>query len=173
MSMNSITGTNNAWGSEYSLAAGAAYAAGSPQTSRGAVQLFLDASSMAAGDTYEIRFYRKINGTARAVTFPIAGAQSEPIVSLVFLMSEDWDVTLVCTAGTNTRAIAWSIARELSGLAEEVESGFTQQRYLKIIGATTSGPRDADGNFDSIGGVEDQVVGTAGDGTRAGITYGA
>ncbi len=183
MSMTNIAGTNNAWGSEYSLAAGAAYAAGSPQSSRGTIQLFLNVSAMAAGDTYTVKFYRKINGTAFAVSIPIAGAQGEPFVSLPLVMSEDWDISLICSAGTNTRAITWSIAIDTTAdttatitaaiLAATVETGFSVARYLKIIGAAVAGARDSDGNFDSLAGTEEQIAGTAGDGTRSGITYGA
>jgi flagellar basal body L-ring protein FlgH len=108
-----FSGTNSSWGTEYSLTNASTTIAN--QTAAGVYQLFLDLSAMASGDTYTVRIYEKVrSASTRRIVLEhvVTGAQSPPnwaFPSMVLL--NGWDMTLICTAGTNTRAIEWSIRK--------------------------------------------------------------
>ena len=81
------------------------------QTSKCAVQLFLDLSALTVTETYVLTWYEKVNaGTARAFsTTTFTGVQTPAhYVSLSYVVGEGFEVSLDKTAGTD-RAIAWSI----------------------------------------------------------------
>lgn len=108
------SGTNSSWGTEYSLT-NASAPASAAQTDDGVYQLFLDLSAMASGDTYVVKVYEKVRsaGTRRVVlSHTLVGAQTDPNWCFPALtLLHGWDFSLVCTAGTNTRAIEWSIRK--------------------------------------------------------------
>jgi hypothetical protein len=81
------------------------------QTTDVALEVWLDLNNLAAGDSFRVRAYEKINGgTARAVydtTF--SNAQSPPVKRIeVGIVGEGWEVSILRTAGAD-RVIAWSI----------------------------------------------------------------
>ncbi len=81
------------------------------QTTKCAVQLFLDLSALTASETYVLRWYQKVNaGTARVFsTTTFTGVQSPAnYASLSFVVGDGWEASLQKTAGTD-RAIAWSL----------------------------------------------------------------
>lgn len=111
---NEFSGNNASWASEYSLI-GVAGAAAS-NTTPGVYQLFLDLSALASGDTYAIRIYEKARnsaGTQRIVVeHVVVGAQSPPIWAFPSMtLLNGWDMRVICTAGTNTRSIDWSVRK--------------------------------------------------------------
>lgn len=97
---------------EYSLPADANYSSGSPQTSDGIFQCFLDLSAMVAGDEYLFQVYEKVQsgGTQRVVwKQSFLNLQAEPHwVSPSLMLMHGWDMTLDRQAGSD-RTIGWSI----------------------------------------------------------------
>lgn len=97
---------------EYSLPADANYSSGSPQTSDGVFQLFLDLSALTTTEEYLLKVYEKVQsgGTQRVVwSRTFLGAQSEPHwVSPSLVLMHGWDMTLDKIAGTD-RTIGWSV----------------------------------------------------------------
>lgn len=81
-------------------------------TTKGIYQLFLDLSTLLAGDSYTLKIKEKVQaaGTQRtAQTTVISGAQSDPVyVTPALALFNGWDFTLQSTGGT-ARIIAWSI----------------------------------------------------------------
>jgi hypothetical protein len=82
------------------------------QTSKCAVQLFLDLSALTVTETYTLKWYEKVNaGTARqfVATTTFTGVQSPAnYASLQYIVGEGWEVSLTRTAGTD-RSISWSL----------------------------------------------------------------
>lgn len=101
---------------EYSLPADTTTGVPTSQTTDGVFQVFLDLNALAAGDSYELKIYEKVQsaGTQRLVdTLYFLGVQSRPHVVLpTLILMHGWDVTLKKLAGTD-RTIGWSI-RQLS-----------------------------------------------------------
>jgi len=108
-----FSGTNSSWGTEYSLSNSSTTLAN--QTDDGVYQLFLDLFNMASGDTYVVKVYEKVRSadTRRVVlSHTLVGAQTDPNWCFPALtLMHGFDFSLVCTAGTNTRAITWSIRK--------------------------------------------------------------
>lgn len=81
-------------------------------TTDGVVQLFLDLSALAAGDTFTIKFYEKVTsaGTQRLVeSWVVSGVQSEPHwVSPSVIVMYGWDFTVTKNTGTD-RSITGSV----------------------------------------------------------------
>lgn len=81
-------------------------------TTDGVYQLFLDLNALAAGDSFQIRIYEKVqsSGTQRLVYEAIVtGAQGAPVfVAPSMVLLHGWEMTLKKLAGTD-RAIPWSI----------------------------------------------------------------
>ena len=107
------SGTNSSWGTEYSLTASSTVLG--TQTDDGVFQLLLDVFNMASGDTYVVKIYEKVRsvGNKRVLlSHSLVGAQTDPNWCFPGLtLMHGWDFTLICTAGTNTRAIEWSIRK--------------------------------------------------------------
>jgi len=99
---------------EHSLPADATYDIGSPQTSDGVFQVFIDLNALAAGDEFRIRLYEKVQSsdTQRLVWEKFfVGVQNEPNwVSPSIILLHGWDITLLKIAGTD-RTITWSIRK--------------------------------------------------------------
>ena len=95
---------------EYSLPADSTTLAA--QTDDCILQVWLKMDANAAGDTFELKVYEKVNaGTATVVyTTQYVGAQSQLIAIPSLIVGEGWDVTLKKIAGTD-RAIAWSLRK--------------------------------------------------------------
>ena len=104
-------GTEAVSTTEWSIPRDAAYAIGSPQTSDGVFQLFLDVSDMISGDELQIRIYEKVQAadTQRMVIQSILyGPQSPPVwVSPSLVLMHGWDMTLDAITGTIT--VTWSV----------------------------------------------------------------
>lgn len=83
-------------------------------TNDGVYQALLDVSTLAAGDTFRVRVYEKVQaaGTQRICYEAIlTGAQAEPIFVLpTLILLHGWDITLFKVAGTD-RSIEWSIRK--------------------------------------------------------------
>lgn len=106
-------GTATIGSTEYSLPKAANYSSGSPMTTLGYVQAFIDFSAMAAGDTYQVTYYERANGGTQLIvdTATVTGAQAEMFVSPMFLFGDGWDVTVKKTAGTD-RPIKSSVRQD-------------------------------------------------------------
>lgn len=98
--------------SEYSMPAATASGVPTSQTTDGVYQLFLDLSAIAAGDTFRLRIYEKVQsgGTQRKLAeWVFVGAQgTSHWVSPSLVLLHGWDMTLIKVAGTD-RTIGWSI----------------------------------------------------------------
>jgi hypothetical protein len=109
----SHSGTNSSWGTEYSLTNASTTLANN--TTSGVYQLFLDLSALASGDTYTIRIHEKTRATSTRrviVEHVVTGAQATPIWAFpAMTLMHGWDMSVICTAGVNTRAIEWSVRR--------------------------------------------------------------
>lgn len=82
-----------------------------PIATANTIQLFLDASAIAAGDEFELRIYEKVlTGGSQVLVFPIVTLTSgiDAWVSPALRMEHGYDVTLLKAAGTD-RSISWSI----------------------------------------------------------------
>lgn len=83
------------------------------ESSDGVFQLFLDLSSMVAGNILQIRMYEKVQSSdtqRMAWEAILAGPQSPPIwISPSFILMHGWDFTLAALAGTIT--VTWSIRK--------------------------------------------------------------
>lgn len=100
---------------ELSIPAAATYSSGSPQTTDGVFQCFVDLNALAAGDTFRFRCYetaRTSGGTQRVVySAEFTGVQAQPIwVSPTLVLGVAWDMTLLKVAGTD-RTIPARIAQ--------------------------------------------------------------
>lgn len=81
------------------------------QTSDVVLQVFLDLSNLAGGDTFVLKFYEAVNGgTPRAfVSTSFSGVQSPAhYASSQYIMGGSWEVSLIRTAGSD-RVIPWSL----------------------------------------------------------------
>jgi hypothetical protein len=86
-------------------------AIGTYQTADCVLQVFLDLSALAGGDSFVITFWEKVNGgTARAfATTTFTGVQSPAHwCSSQYIVGEGWEITLGKTAGVD-RSIPWSL----------------------------------------------------------------
>jgi hypothetical protein len=81
-------------------------------TTDGVFQVFIDFSTLASGDEYQIAVKEKTtSGGSQGVIFraTVAGVQGSPIwVSPSLILMHGWDVTVDKIAGTD-RSISWSI----------------------------------------------------------------
>lgn len=97
---------------EYSLPNNTTYSAGSVKAVSGVFQVFIDLSSLAAGDQYDLRVKEKVQsaGTVRDIfVASYVGVQASPHTVLPsLLLMYGWDVTLKRIAGSD-KTIAWSI----------------------------------------------------------------
>ena len=98
---------------EYSLPKNATYSAGSPMTTLGYVQAFIDLSALTASETYQLSYYERANGGTQLLvdTATIAGAQALMFVTPLLLVGDGWDVTLKKIAGTD-RSIKFSVRQD-------------------------------------------------------------
>lgn len=83
------------------------------QTDDCLLQVWLDFAAMAAGDTFRIRLYEKINGGTQrlAEEWTLVGAQGKPAWTMpAVIVGEGWDVTVIKVAGTD-RSIGWSLRK--------------------------------------------------------------
>jgi hypothetical protein len=96
---------------EWSLPRDASYSSGSPQTTDGIYQVFLDVSDMVGGDELQIRIYEKVqsSGTQRIIyESSLFGPQSPPVwVSSSLILMHGFDFTAKAISGTIT--VEWSI----------------------------------------------------------------
>lgn len=77
----------------------------------GFFQCWLDLNALAAGDTYVLRLYEKVNGSTQrlAESWTFSGVQGKPIFATPgMLLVDGWDFTLQKVAGTD-RTIQYSI----------------------------------------------------------------
>lgn len=82
-------------------------------TNDGIYQIFIDFSTMAAGDEYLVQVKERTTATStqRVVwAASVAGAQPSLFVSPTLILLHGWDATLDKQTGTD-RAITWSIRR--------------------------------------------------------------
>ncbi len=84
-------------------------------TNAGVYQGFFDVSTLAAGDTFEIRVYEKVGGSGatqrRILQASLTGAQANPIFATPPLaLGIGWDMCVVKIAGTD-RSIVGRVAR--------------------------------------------------------------
>lgn len=114
MAIQYLEGSATITVTEYSMPAAATYAAGSPQTTAGQVQVMIDLANLAAGDEYRIRFYEKARtaDTQRLIDEArVEGAQGKPLwIGPALTLSRGWDITIAKIAGVD-RAISWSVRR--------------------------------------------------------------
>jgi hypothetical protein len=84
------------------------------QSDDGVYQLFLDLSTLAAGDIFQVRCYERISsgGTSRVVWIDnVAGPLDSPMYATpTLILLHGWEFSLTKIAGTD-RSIAWSIRR--------------------------------------------------------------
>lgn len=81
------------------------------QTTDCVLQVMLDLSAMVAGDSYDIKFYEKADGTNARVFYSCTrtGVQTNPNwVSPAFVVGNGWEVSVDRTAGSD-RSIGWSL----------------------------------------------------------------
>jgi hypothetical protein len=81
------------------------------QTTDIVLQAMLDLTNMVAGDSYDIKFYEKADGTNARVFYQatVTGAQSPVVwVSPCFIVAVGWDVSMDRTAGSD-RSIGWTL----------------------------------------------------------------
>jgi hypothetical protein len=81
------------------------------QTADCVLQVFLDLSNLAGGDTFVITFYEKVDGTnARAFASTTFTNAQTPAnwASSQYIVGAGWEVGLDKTAGAD-RVIAWSL----------------------------------------------------------------
>lgn len=108
-----FTGSATITTTEYSCPANTTYSSGSPQTSAGIYQVFLDTSDMVAGDQLQIRIYEKCrSGDTQRVIYEsiLTGTMASTWVSPSLVLINGWDVTLDTLAGT-TIVVNWSIRK--------------------------------------------------------------
>ena len=109
-----FAGTEVVGATEWSCPRDASYAIGSPQTSAGVYQVFLDLNDMVAGDILRIRFYEKVQATDTQRCFSeiiLREVQSCPNwVAPSMVLMNGWDVSLLCIAGTSI-TVNWSIRK--------------------------------------------------------------
>ena len=83
-------------------------------TTAGVYQLFLDLSTMVAGDSFRLRVKEKTQSSSTqrvAVDVTLSGAQTEPVyITASMVLMNGWDMTLLRVGGTN-RSIEWSIRK--------------------------------------------------------------
>lgn len=80
-------------------------------TTAGVYQIYIDFSTMASGDEYNIDILEKVisGGTKKSIyTAQLEGAQTSPFVTPTLIFIHGWDVTVNKVTGTD-RSIAWSI----------------------------------------------------------------
>lgn len=96
---------------ELSLPRNASYSSGSPQTTDGVYQVWLDVSDMVGGDELQIRVYEKVQASdTQRVAYEafLFGPQSSLFVIPSLILMNGWDVTADCLAGTSI-VVNWSI----------------------------------------------------------------
>jgi hypothetical protein len=105
------TGTATIGVTEYSLVNSSTTLAS--VTNVGVYQVFIDVSTMAAGDEYEIKIKEKVTSGGSQLSIYTAvldGAQSSPFVTPTLVLMLGWDVTMDKLTGTD-RSISWSIRK--------------------------------------------------------------
>lgn len=105
------TGTASIGTTEYSLVNNSTSLASS--TDVGVYQVFIDTTTMLAGDEYEIDIKEKVVSGGSQKTIYVAtldGAQGSPFVTPTLVLMLGWDVTMTRLAGAN-RSISWSIRK--------------------------------------------------------------
>lgn len=108
------TGTNASWGTNWSLTNNSTTVAS--QTTSGVYQLFLDMNALGSGDRYTVRVYEKVRSadTQRIVLEHVIVSTQTPSPNWALpamTLMNGWDFTVLCSAGTTTRTITWSIRR--------------------------------------------------------------
>lgn len=109
MAITFTGGTTTVGSTEYFLASQSTTA--TYQTAKLAIEVWLDLNAMAAGDTFVLKAYEKVNGgTARVVSSTTyTNAQTVPNKRVeIGLVGEGWEISLQKTAGTD-RSILWSL----------------------------------------------------------------
>lgn len=108
-----FAGTQDVDGTEWSMPRDASFDSAQPQTADGVYQAFIDLSTMATGDEYQIRIYEKAQaGDTQRVVYQsnLVGPQSPPMwVSPSLVLINGFDFTLKRIAGATARTITWSI----------------------------------------------------------------
>ena len=105
------TGTATIGSTEYSLVNNSTTLASS--TDVGVYQVFIDTTTMQAGDEYEIDIKEKVvsGGSQKTIYLAVLdGAQSSPFVTPTLVLMLGWDVTMTRLSGSS-RSIAWSIRK--------------------------------------------------------------
>lgn len=81
------------------------------QTADLGLELWLDLSALAGGDSFRVRVYEAVAGGTRALVFDTtySGVQSPPIKRIeIGLIGESWEASVVRTGGSD-RSIRWSL----------------------------------------------------------------
>ena len=105
------TGTATISTTEYSLVNNSTTLAS--VTNVGVYQIFIDTTTMQAGDEYSIQVKEKVitGGTQRSIYNAVLdGAQGSPFVTPTLILMLGWDVTMDLVTGT-ARSISWSIRK--------------------------------------------------------------
>lgn len=109
-----ITGNSATIGTtEYSIPAATTSGVPTSQTDDCVLQCWIDLGAMAAGDSFQVKVYEKVNGGTQRTVYvaTLVGAQTDAAFVLPSLfLGEGWDVTLKKIAGTD-RSIGWSLRK--------------------------------------------------------------
>lgn len=108
------TGTATIAGTEISLVSGTSTL--QSISTPAVIQLFVDTSSLTAGDEFSIQIKDKvISGGAQTPIYTayLDSVQSGPFVTPTLILYHGWDITMTHTASSSTlgRSISWSIRK--------------------------------------------------------------
>jgi hypothetical protein len=108
-----VTGSSTIGTTEWDLSTNTSFTPDA-DTTKAAIQLWLDLNALAVGDRFRLKLYEKIasGGTQRQVDqWDFVGVQASPLQALpVMVLLWGWAFTLQKIAGTD-RAISWSLRR--------------------------------------------------------------
>ena len=97
---------------EFSIAQNANYSSGSPKTTTGYVQAWVDLTGISAGDVVQVRIYRAING-GTAAAIDVASVVTPQLLALPgpMLMGGNWDISVKLTTATS-RSIRFEVVQD-------------------------------------------------------------
>lgn len=97
---------------EYFLASDSTSA--SYQTTAGVLRGWIDFSAMTAAETYDVKAYEKVNGSAAKLRWQarLVGVQAELFELLPQAVSEGWEISVTKVAGTD-RSIGWALNHDV------------------------------------------------------------
>jgi hypothetical protein len=109
------------------------------QTDKVRLTVRVDFGAMAAGDTYIVKLYEKINGGPSTLveSWYRVGVQAEALNIGPILVGGGWDVTVTKSAGTN-RSIRWTLEKEVTGVTlTDAASSIGSAEFSLPNGSTT------------------------------------